>query len=762
MMLALPPQPVAFAQRIALLLALKFCTWYSSPQGLASVRPELPPPTPPPTRTLPSLPTPTTSLEQARPFPSLNLFLGPLVFSTAVTFAAVAAGIFIGAFLHFSQTVFHRLFTNRAQDVLPESGLLLGPSGNEPTDESPVLHDDPVPLRTLHFDPTSSSEIHPSNVPTTISDLPSLLDAESSPTSEFAEDNPPNFASRSVIPIDDPLSRGITSQLPASSDAESMYTSVATGIHIESNVMGTTSTPNTVPSINSEIVTHNIWDASTQHAVHVPANDITERPLTILADSEGIADEFLHVSDAKPGSAPGITPLNVQDNAAEPGSGFIAHPTSESDTLTDIAESTSTFPPAVPRSTSESIQSESPSNPDEVLIAESAADSSEFNDIQSDELTEGIYDDPPIPELPPLVPVRVGPPRKLFTTPEFPLDDHNYNPLADRRIPAWYCSLVLQYLAVQYEVFIEKEWFKVNSEMWDQEAADYQTKIRRLEIELATIRRDNDGLRREVAPPDYNRAIMEGAFDEWSAAVVSGAAAFVPPRRSDYTQDQPGSIPSRPTDQPQSTNTTEGTIDATVVTNPAPSAPIQSLDGLGAFILEWQPPPRHASRLKLEGEVVYKNHKSMFPNWTELFLVRRFKKHSQVLSATSPAIMDIECYFAIMAYIICLLRLCYYPLPPTPRNTPGSPIAELPWAFNNRTREWYLPDPPKIIRFNNSADLIIPVLELLKDPVAAEIFFPKLRTNTASQPSAHPAAASAIEEENNTASIHSVNGLLGW
>ncbi|KAG6893128.1 hypothetical protein C0995_001485, partial [Termitomyces sp. Mi166 len=141
----------------------------------------------------------------------------------------------------------------------------------------------------------------------------------------------------------------------------------------------------------------------------------------------------------------------------------------------------------------------------------------------------------------------------------------------------------------------------------------------------------------------------------------------------------------------------------------------------------------------------------------ELFLVRRFKPHFQVLSATSPAIMDIECYLAIMAYIICLLRLCYYPLPPTPRNTPGSPIAELPWAFNNRTREWYLPDPPKIIRFNNSADLIIPVLELLKDPVAAEIFFSKLRTDKASQPSAHPAVAPVIEEETNTASIHNAH-----
>ncbi|KAG6898076.1 hypothetical protein C0992_005996 [Termitomyces sp. T32_za158] len=32
-------------------------------------------------------------------------------------------------------------------------------------------------------------------------------------------------------------------------------------------------------------------------------------------------------------------------------------------------------------------------------------------------------------------------------------------------------------------------------------------------------------------PPDYNQAVREGAFDEWSAATVSGAAAFAPPRR---------------------------------------------------------------------------------------------------------------------------------------------------------------------------------------------------------------------------------------
>ncbi|KAG6905615.1 hypothetical protein DXG01_001688 [Tephrocybe rancida] len=41
-----------------------------------------------------------------------------------------------------------------------------------------------------------------------------------------------------------------------------------------------------------------------------------------------------------------------------------------------------------------------------------------------------------------------------------------------------------------------------------------------------------DGLvTREGAPPDYEEAIRElGAFDDWSAAVVSGAAAFAPPR----------------------------------------------------------------------------------------------------------------------------------------------------------------------------------------------------------------------------------------
>ncbi|KAG6905660.1 hypothetical protein DXG01_001393 [Tephrocybe rancida] len=41
-----------------------------------------------------------------------------------------------------------------------------------------------------------------------------------------------------------------------------------------------------------------------------------------------------------------------------------------------------------------------------------------------------------------------------------------------------------------------------------------------------------DGVTSEEAPPNYEQALREGAFDEWSAAVVSGAATFAPPHPS--------------------------------------------------------------------------------------------------------------------------------------------------------------------------------------------------------------------------------------
>ncbi|KAG6850330.1 hypothetical protein H0H93_014603, partial [Arthromyces matolae] len=37
----------------------------------------------------------------------------------------------------------------------------------------------------------------------------------------------------------------------------------------------------------------------------------------------------------------------------------------------------------------------------------------------------------------------------------------------------------------------------------------------------------------EVPPPNYDQAVAEGAFDEWSDAEISGAADFAPPQRLD-------------------------------------------------------------------------------------------------------------------------------------------------------------------------------------------------------------------------------------
>ncbi|KAG6881501.1 hypothetical protein C0995_001714, partial [Termitomyces sp. Mi166 len=68
---------------------------------------------------------------------------------------------------------------------------------------------------------------------------------------------------------------------------------------------------------------------------------------------------------------------------------------------------------------------------------------------------------------------------------------------------------------------------------------DAQDEIRALSRMLRDLMEQNAYLEEEnrslsgvvEMPPDYNQSLEEGAFDEWSAAVVSGAAAFDPPRR---------------------------------------------------------------------------------------------------------------------------------------------------------------------------------------------------------------------------------------
>ncbi|KAG6915155.1 hypothetical protein DXG01_012972 [Tephrocybe rancida] len=61
----------------------------------------------------------------------------------------------------------------------------------------------------------------------------------------------------------------------------------------------------------------------------------------------------------------------------------------------------------------------------------------------------------------------------------------------------------------------------------------HRTRVRchHLEERCAFLGEENNLVAREIPPPDYSQAIREGAFDEWSAAVVSGAAAFAPPDR---------------------------------------------------------------------------------------------------------------------------------------------------------------------------------------------------------------------------------------
>ncbi|KAG6879468.1 hypothetical protein C0995_007307, partial [Termitomyces sp. Mi166 len=101
-----PPMPIAFAQRLILLVTLKFCSLDPHPQGSDFVRLELPLPSPPlpaPTPTAFLQPTLTSLLIPARP-------LGLLEFSTIAIFAAVAATILLGTLLHLSEVVFTTVY----------------------------------------------------------------------------------------------------------------------------------------------------------------------------------------------------------------------------------------------------------------------------------------------------------------------------------------------------------------------------------------------------------------------------------------------------------------------------------------------------------------------------------------------------------------------------------------------------------------------------------------------------------------------------
>ncbi|KAG6916546.1 hypothetical protein DXG01_006429 [Tephrocybe rancida] len=100
-----------------------------------------------------------------------------------------------------------------------------------------------------------------------------------------------------------------------------------------------------------------------------------------------------------------------------------------------------------------------------------------------------------------------------------PFGSPGHSPFLDSRYPAWLVTLVLDKMVDEYQL----EYADARERELH---AFYDESLNELHAYCDELREENRVLRGEVAPPNYARGLAEGAFDEWSAAVVSSAAAF--------------------------------------------------------------------------------------------------------------------------------------------------------------------------------------------------------------------------------------------
>ncbi|KAG6871600.1 hypothetical protein C0995_002645 [Termitomyces sp. Mi166 len=594
-----PPMPIAFAQRLILLVTLKFCSLYPHPQGSDFVRLELPLPSPPcpaPTPTAFLQPTPTSSLTPARP-------LGLLEFSTIVIFAAVAATILLGTLLHLSEVVFttvYRLIVRLASCVSTESGLLLGPSGNtsghdiiafdeiqkiltldddssvssntsntepiavselRPDDlppnesglsgpsgststyeslasdevhETPAPDDDenPVPS-TSNTEPTNTSGIHSPELHNETADLVSTSPGEPTTTLEPARVDFQHQPSESTSHMTSSPTVAFIVQHSAaeqSTSASSAHSQVSTTLldlqdgYVSVNVLNTNVEPTTI-SENTSSPRPSDGEPTTSTTIHSQGNTNVQdllpesnTELQIIANTPvrsvyHTAAGTTSVSVAQPEistvaliSAPEddnpelTTTMNLL-NGEEPGT--VVHNPQASPTMLDLQLNVN------PSNTSDlqpnTLDGANPS------IGDTAIDT---GNVDSENSSHEV-NDPPIMPLPTMI------------IPCLPSD------------PRWKLMVDISALAVRNYEFKASQALRTNEIGFLLHIIDkFEQKCTALRIENRRFRRQNNRLWREVVPPDYNQAIREGAFDEWSAAVVSGAAGFVPPQRSDHARNE--------------------------------------------------------------------------------------------------------------------------------------------------------------------------------------------------------------------------------
>ncbi|KAG6860799.1 hypothetical protein C0995_007509 [Termitomyces sp. Mi166 len=515
MFFELPTMPVAFAQRVTLLLALKLCTWYS-PQVPSFTRPEISLP-PPPTHTIPPQPTRTISIEHARPFPSLSLFLGPLGYSILVIFVAVAVTIVLGTFFHICHTTYlmiSRVFSGPAGDALTESGLL-GPSGNDlargPLVTSGTPNQDdyhPVSPTNPHSDPTPTLDFVLSNIQDTLYQSTSAPYALIPPDLEdntMHATNPLNsFDSTSTSRAAPPTTLG------AAVSPQVTNTSTLALSSPEGNTSLSSGTYSTEPFTNSETPTLHSSTLSLNAAIILGTTTLDQHLDEATADLENdVAALHRHATpEASDSCEPSSIPKEVNcDNSPtlDPVPTTSIEPTHAEFLISKLQEKVTR-------------RDRKLENLDE-----------EYQKLQEEcrELLQQVQQSDAIWMA------RIAVLLKEF-------DEFNRVMDYTENLKRAHAKLKKQFAGLEAE--------NANLKTNNANLRDDTTCVERIKDSLArtndvlrrdisNLRRSNERLIREVTPA-YDQALAEGASDEWSAAVVSGAAAFAPPRRFDYPQVQ--------------------------------------------------------------------------------------------------------------------------------------------------------------------------------------------------------------------------------
>ncbi|KAG6859935.1 hypothetical protein C0995_001733 [Termitomyces sp. Mi166 len=560
MFFELPQMSVAFAQRVTLSLALKFCTWYS-PEVPAPARLEIPLP-PPPTHTVPFQPTCTISIEHARSFSLPYLYLGSLGSSICVIFAAVVATVVLGTFFHVGHTTYLmilRVFSGPAKDVSTESSLL-GPSVNGlacgPLAAFEIPDQDdyhPVSSTSPYSNPTPTLDLVLSDIQYTLYQSTSAPHALTPPD---LEDN----TTHATNPLNSFDSTSTSRAAPSTTLGTALSTPVPnTTTLVRSSPEGNTSLSSgiysTEPFTNSETPTLHSSTLSLNATV-IPGNTTSHPPNAFMLNENTIDTTTLdqHLNEAKADLENDVAalPMHASTEATDTFQPSIV-PTEV------ICDNPSTLD-SDPTTSIEPSSTELLINKLQEKVARKDRKLKKLNEKyrKLEEKLQGSHEQ--------IVKRAHTKLKKLFSSIEIEnanLKTENANLKTNSaNLKAESTNLKTNIAGLKTNnanLKIENANLKIeNANLKTNNAnlkannvslKNHVTRAERMNDNLARtnnvlqrdvndLRRSNDRLLREIAPPAYHQALAEGAVDEWSTAVVSGAAAFAPPRRFEYSQAQ--------------------------------------------------------------------------------------------------------------------------------------------------------------------------------------------------------------------------------